>query len=106
MLDEAQGELVARMDADDIALPERFEQQVAFLQANPNYFVVGSQFLLIDPEGYPIRVCGQQQTHEEIEALQLAGRDGSIIAHSATMYRLSTSLRSANTAPSCISATI
>ena len=27
---------VARMDADDIALPERFERQLAFVQANPD----------------------------------------------------------------------
>jgi glycosyltransferase involved in cell wall biosynthesis len=87
MLDQAQGEFVARMDADDIALPERLKQQVAFLQANPDHVVVGSEFLLIDPDGYPITVCGTQHTHEEIEALQLTGRYGSIIAHSATMYR-------------------
>lgn len=29
-------ELVARMDADDIALPNRFSQQVSFIQANPD----------------------------------------------------------------------
>ncbi len=87
MLDQARGELVARMDADDVALSERLELQAAFLRANSGYFVVGSEFLLIDPDGYPICVCGKQLTHEEIEALKLTGAHGSVIAHSATMYR-------------------
>jgi glycosyltransferase involved in cell wall biosynthesis len=35
-------ELVARMDADDISVPNRFEKQLAFLEMNPNIDVVGS----------------------------------------------------------------
>ncbi|MEE8191869.1 MAG: glycosyltransferase family A protein, partial [Gemmatimonadales bacterium] len=31
----ARGEVLARMDADDIADPRRFERQMAFLDANP-----------------------------------------------------------------------
>jgi glycosyltransferase involved in cell wall biosynthesis len=64
MLDQAQGEFVARMDADDVALPERFERQVAFLQANPDHVVVGSQVLVIDPEGAPLCIWATEQTHE------------------------------------------
>ena len=33
---------IARMDADDRAHPERFEKQVAFLDANPDYALVSS----------------------------------------------------------------
>lgn len=33
---------VARMDSDDIARPERFAQQVAYLEANPNVQILGS----------------------------------------------------------------
>src|ERR1041384_3373929 len=32
---EAHGEFLARMDADDIAFPERLQKQVDFLEANP-----------------------------------------------------------------------
>ena len=35
-------ELVARMDADDIAVPERFARQVAVMQARPELSVLGS----------------------------------------------------------------
>ena len=38
----SRGEYVARMDADDIALPERLENQVAFLEKHPEVGVVGS----------------------------------------------------------------
>ncbi len=34
---EAQGELIARMDADDVAHPERLARQVASLDANPGW---------------------------------------------------------------------
>ena len=42
LLDMAQGEYLAVMDHDDISLPERFEKQVAFLDAHPEVGVVGT----------------------------------------------------------------
>jgi hypothetical protein len=36
------------MDADDVALPERFARQVAFLQAHPEVGVVGAQMKFVD----------------------------------------------------------
>lgn len=40
-LAQGKGEYIARMDADDISLPERFARQVAFLDANPQIGIVG-----------------------------------------------------------------
>lgn len=42
-IDNATYELVAVMDSDDIARADRFEKQIAFLQANPNIDIVGGQ---------------------------------------------------------------
>lgn len=46
--------LVARMDADDVAHPERLSRQVAFLHARPDVALVGTQVQLIDANGQPL----------------------------------------------------
>jgi glycosyltransferase involved in cell wall biosynthesis len=47
----AQGELLARMDADDIMHPARLERQVRFLESFPHVDVVGSAVWSTDVEG-------------------------------------------------------
>ncbi len=47
----AKGEYIARMDADDISLPDRFEKQLHFLQEHPQYDVVGSGIIPYDKNG-------------------------------------------------------
>jgi glycosyltransferase involved in cell wall biosynthesis len=63
----ARGEFIARMDADDIALPDRLEKQLTYLQDNPECVLVGSRVLLVDPDGLPIREICNQQSHEDID---------------------------------------
>ncbi|SKC18435.1 glycosyltransferase [Dyadobacter psychrophilus] len=41
-LSKASGTYIARMDADDISLPHRFEKQVEFMNLNPNCVVCGT----------------------------------------------------------------
>ena len=38
----AQGKYIARMDGDDVSLPERFEKQAAFMESNPNVIACGA----------------------------------------------------------------
>lgn len=47
----ADGEYIARMDGDDIVLPQKFEKQVEFLEANPNLAVVGTSMIRFDENG-------------------------------------------------------
>lgn len=47
----AKGEYIARMDADDISMPERLSMQVEFLDAHPEYDVVGSAVTLFNNDG-------------------------------------------------------
>ena len=38
----AEGDYIARMDADDISLPDRFQRQFDFMEANPDIIVCGT----------------------------------------------------------------
>lgn len=51
MIARAQGRYIARMDADDLCLPERFARQIACLEARPELGAVGTQFIEIDARG-------------------------------------------------------
>ena len=50
-LETARGEFVARMDADDISYPERFDKQAAYLRANPDVCMVATSRERIDEKG-------------------------------------------------------
>lgn len=62
----ARGRYVARMDADDIAYPERFERQVQFLKAHPDIDLLGHGAVLFTGEGQVLGVYPSACTHEEI----------------------------------------
>lgn len=50
-LDLAKGEYIARMDADDISLPERFAKQVAFLEKNSDIAVLSTNLNCFNEDG-------------------------------------------------------
>ncbi|WP_195908582.1 glycosyltransferase [Novosphingobium sp. Gsoil 351] len=87
LLDEARGSLVARMDADDICLPQRFERQRAFLAAHPDHAVVGSWSEDIDELGRPYPIDGPDHptTHAGFLAAIEAGAP--LLCHPAVMFR-------------------
>jgi glycosyltransferase involved in cell wall biosynthesis len=47
----AQGRYIARMDGDDIALPERLDRQVTFLESHPEVALVATAVQLINAAG-------------------------------------------------------
>ena len=50
-LEYADTEYVARMDGDDISLPERFEKEIKFLDGHPEYAIVSTPMKYFDECG-------------------------------------------------------
>ena len=80
----AKGEYIARMDGDDICLPERFEKQIDFLKKNNDYILCGSWFRIFGKGN--VRIVKNPGTDEEIK---LALLDYCSIAHPTVMIRKS-----------------
>lgn len=51
----AQGEIIARMDADDVAAPERLAVQLRYLEAHPELVAIGCGVRMVDPAGRPLK---------------------------------------------------
>ena len=62
----ARGKYIARMDADDIAFPERLSKQVGFLQSHPEVDLLATSALLVDEQERAIGIMPAAETHEEI----------------------------------------
>jgi len=52
----ARAPVVARLDADDLALPERLERQLAFLASHPEVGLLGTAAREVDVSGREVRV--------------------------------------------------
>lgn len=85
LLRVARGDYIARLDADDEALPQRLERQVNFMESNRDCVVVGGGVLNIDEDGDPFSIELYPVEHEDIESRMLSGRGG--IIHPSTMIR-------------------
>lgn len=85
IIDNARGDYIARMDADDICMPDRFERQIKFLKENPQVVCVGSKTLLIDDRGYPICPFHESKDHLAADAANMAGKTS--ICHPTAMMR-------------------
>lgn len=84
---EAGGEIFFRMDADDIAEPDRFERQLAYLDAHPECVALGTGALLIDPDDRPLKIMMPPEDHERIDAMGLAGVGAAIFHPTAAIRR-------------------
>ena len=80
----ARGDLIARLDADDISSPDRLEKQVAFMDANPAVVCCGSAMRYIDERGAELRRRTFALTNAEIQGRII---DRGCYAHSAVIYR-------------------
>jgi len=65
-LDRASGEYVARMDADDIAYPQRLEKQLRFLADHPDVDLTGGWAVIFADSGAPFGKRNNPVAHADI----------------------------------------
>ena len=70
-LREAKAGLIARMDADDVALPERFAKQVKFLRAHEEVGLLGGAVMMIGPDGRDLGVFAPPTGDRELRETML-----------------------------------
>ena len=80
----ARGTYLARMDADDVASPQRFAEQVAFLECHPRVAVLGAAILVVDERQGPLFPVWYPTTNT---MLRRSLADGSAFAHPVVMMR-------------------
>jgi len=76
--------MIARMDADDISLPSRFEKQRAFLSENTEISIVGSWYEEIDESGKHLATIKLPSDHKTLKKRYFTGTP---FAHPSVMYR-------------------
>lgn len=75
---------IARMDADDISVRNRLEEEVTFLDLNKDYVVVGTDYNIINRWGSVLR---HVRVPYEDDDLRLMLCVGSPLAHGSVMFR-------------------
>ena len=83
----ARGDYIARMDADDVSVPERLAKQVAFLERQPSCCVVAAKILLIDDHGNPVGVWPEDMNTSTWSAIRHQLPRSNCIAHPTVMLR-------------------
>lgn len=73
IIDQAEGDFIARMDGDDISHPERFARQVQALQQHPTVDLVAARCRTISSNGQLLGLMPFVGTHQEICATPWKG---------------------------------
>lgn len=66
-IDRAKGLFVAMMDHDDVCIPTRFEQQVQFLEHNPEFGFVGGQAEAFYPDKSSVKLNYSTSSLQELK---------------------------------------
>ena len=93
-VENAKYELIARMDSDDICLPDRFEKQIAYMEAHPECDIVGGQ--MTEFIGTPDSIVGRREvplTNEEIYEYM---KSRCALNHVTVMFRKEAVLKAGN----------
>lgn len=93
-VEQAKNDVVARMDSDDISLPDRFAKQMAFLESHPDVDIVGGQMTeFIDS---PENIVGRREVPLENEEIYQYMKSRCAMNHVTVMFRKEAVLRAGN----------
>lgn len=93
-VESAKYDIVARMDSDDICLPNRFELQLQYMEAHPECDIVGGQ--MTEFIGEPTNVVGKRVVPESNEAIYEYMKSRCALNHVTVMFRKDTILKVGN----------
>lgn len=82
-LDMAEGEYIARMDADDISMPRRLEKQVQFLDIHPEIGLCGTLAMMFTKDG-DYKLFGEKHLEDMGIVDQLFD---TVVCHPTVMFR-------------------
>lgn len=68
-LSQASGEYIARMDGDDYSDPTKIEKQYSFLLNNPDFVLVGTNYILVDENDNEISRSNYQSNFVKIKKI-------------------------------------
>lgn len=86
-LQEARGKYIARIDGDDICLPERFAKQAAWLDAHPETAVAGCFVTFIDEQGKETGIWEDDRACHTAQQIKDMLPQKNVIAHPGIMAR-------------------
>ncbi len=66
-INQAKADIIARMDADDISLPNRLEAQYKLIKSSNNIAVVGANIVIMDPEEKDISARSYPESSKELK---------------------------------------
>jgi glycosyltransferase involved in cell wall biosynthesis len=84
---QAKGQYVARMDADDLCLPNRLECQVAMLESDPSLALVAAFIERIAADGTPLPPWDADREARDPNSIQRMLPMGNCLAHPTVMAR-------------------
>lgn len=93
-VENAKYDIIARMDSDDIAAPDRFEKQIAYLEGHPECDIVGGQ--ITEFIGGPSNIVGRREVPLDNEDIYRYMKSRCAFNHPTVMFRKSAVLSVGN----------
>lgn len=86
-VENAKFDIIARMDSDDICMPDRFEKQIAYFEGHPECDIVGGQ--ITEFIGEPRNIVGRREVPLDNEDIYKYMKSRCAFNHPTVMFRKS-----------------